>query len=186
MESKLAALKHYVYELEYALKTEDVDMVKNISRVIRENVDSIEYNFNMLTNNATGIYYKNINNFDFLYKPVEVENPYEGNYLENFAATRTYDLTEAGVINIHNDFWKEHTILRTNVFGMIPVDMLTEESIATLIKLGWNKVEVDVLDFGRSTTNQKDIFDFCDENFNKYLAIREESTDDILVLKFAQ
>ncbi len=184
MESKLAALKHYVYELEYALKTENVDMVKNISRVIKEKVDEVEYNFNMLTNSATGIYYRHINTVDFVYKPIEVADPFKGNYLEKFSASRTYDLTKAGAINVHNEFWQDHSILKTNVFGVVPVDMISDEALYTLLKLGWERVEVDVLDFSNSTTDERDIFDFCEGNFSNYLAIREEQTGDVLVLNF--
>ncbi len=185
LDSKLATIKHYVYELEYALKIENVDMVKNISRVIREKVDEVENNFNLLTNSATGIYSRHINTIDFLYKPIDVVDPYQGDYLQKFAAARTFELTKAGAIVEHNDFWKAHSILKSNVFGLVPVDMISEESLYTLLKLGWQRVEVDVLDFSNSTRDTKDIFDFCETNFNHYLAIKEHETDEVLVLNFA-
>lgn len=185
MESNVQALKHYIYELEYALSIDEYDRVRNVARKIKDNIRSIENELEAVTNSATGIYFNHINTLEFLFKPVDVEDPFNGDYLERYAIERTYDLTKAGAKEGHDAFWAEHNILKANVYGIVPVGMIGEEAAANLIKLGWKRVEVDVLDFGHVNHDLKNIYRYCEDSFDNYLTIKEEQTDSTIVLKFA-
>lgn len=185
MDPNVQALKHYIYELEYAISVEDNDRVKNVTRKIKEHVQSIENEIAVVTNQATGIYYKHINTIEFLYKPIDVDNPYKGDYLEKFSKERAYELTKSGAKEGHDEFWSQHNVLRANVFGIVPVEMISAESAKELIRSGWLSVNVEVLDFGNVHTDLKNIYTYCEESFDNYLTIKEEQTDSTVVLMFA-
>lgn len=185
MESNVQALKHYIYELEYALTIDEYDRVRNVARKMKENIKSIENELDAVTNSATGIYYNHINTLEFVYKPVDVSDPFKGDYLERYSIERTYDLTKAGAKDGHDAFWAEHNILKANVFGIVPVGMIGEDAARQLQRLGWIRVNVDVLDFGHIDHDLKNIYRYCEDSFDHYLTIKEEQTDSTVVLKFA-
>lgn len=185
METNLQSLKHYVYELEYAISTNDYDRAKNVSRLIKNSVINVENEIKNVTDCATGVYYKHINTIEFLYKPVEVEDPYKGDYLEKFSKSRTFDLTKAGAKDGHDKFWLEHSVLNANVFGLVPIPLIPEEAVQELQMMGWRRVDVDVLDFGQDTLDMRNIYNFCEQSFDNYIALKEEQTDATVVLKFA-
>ncbi len=185
METNLQSLKHYIYELEYAISVNDYDRAKNVSRMIKNSVLNVENIINNVTDCATGIYYKHINTIEFLHKPIDVADPYQGDYLEKFAKSRAYDLTKAGAKEGHDKFWLDHSILNTNVFGLVPVPLIPDESVKELIKMGWVKVDVDVLDFGQDASDIRNIYSFCEQSFDNYIALKEEQTDSTVVLMFA-
>lgn len=185
MESNVQALKHYIYELEYALSAEEYERAKNVSRKIKEHTEKVDRMIDLVTDCATGIYYNNINRLEFLYKPVEVADPFKGNYFERFAKERAADLIQAGAKEGHDEFWSEHNVLKANVYGLVPVDLISEASADSLIRAGWVRVEVDVLDFGKVDNELKDIYRYCEDSFEHYITLKEEQTDSTLVLKFA-
>ena len=185
MRQQIVALKHYVLELEYALSANQGEGVRNASRVMRDLLDQLEGDFKSVQEKQTGVYFKTINTIPFLYKPIEVTNPYEGNYLESFSRQRHEQLTSAGAIAQHNNFWTDHNVMRGNIFGSVPCELLSEDSVYALKRMGWEEVKVDVLDFGRRVTDVKAISEFLDENFNHYIMIKEENTQSTLALKFA-
>lgn len=185
VESNVQALKHYIYELEYALTIEEYDRVRNVARMIKDNIRGIENELDAVTDSATGIYYNHINTLEFLYKPVDVADPYQGDYLERYSVERAYDLMKAGAKEGHDAFWAEHNILKTNVFGIVPVGMIGEEATQSLQRLGWVKVNVDVLDFGQIDHDLKNIYRYCEDSFDNYVTLKEEQTSSTIVLKFA-
>ncbi len=185
MESNLQALKHYIYELEYTVLQEDYEKAKNISRMIKTTVSQVENIINNVTDGATGVYYKHINTIDFLYKPIDVPDPYVGNYLERYAESRAFDLDRAGAKEGHDEFWKEYLVLQANVYGLVPVDLISEMSMNQLMNMGWLRVSVDVLDFGNDATQMREIRAFCQQSFSNYVALKEEQTDATVVLSFA-
>lgn len=185
MEANLQSLKHYIYELEYAISTADYERAKNVARMIKNSVVNVENEINNVTDCATGVYYKHINTIEFLYKPVDVEDPYKGDYLEKFARTRTFDLTKSGAKEGHDRFWLDHSVLNANVFGLVPVPLIPEDSVAELLNMGWLKVDVDVLDFGQDALDMRNIYSFCEQSFDKYIALKEEQTNSTVVLRFA-
>ncbi len=185
MESNLQALKHYVYELEYSITAKDYEKAKNISRIIKDTISNVENTINNVTDCATAVYYNQINEIEFLYKPVDVKDPYKGDYLERFAKARTIDLTKALAKEGHDKFWLQHTVLNANVFGLVPVDFISDDSVKALIKMGWVRVNVDVLDFGQDNSDIRNIYSYCEQSFDNYIALVEEETNSTVVLKFA-
>ncbi len=185
MESNLQALKHYIYELEYAVSIDDYERAKNVARMIKSSVSNIENEINNVTDCATGVYYKHINTIEFLYKPIDVADPYQGDYLEKFAKSRTFDLTKAGAKEGHDKFWLQHSVLNANVFGLVPIPLIPDSAVKELIRMGWVKVDVDVLDFGQDASDIKNIYSFCEQSFENYIALKEEETDSTVVLMFA-
>ncbi len=185
MESDVQALKHNMYELEYAISIKDFERAKNVSRLIKSSIENIENEINFLTNAATSVYYKHINTIKFLYKPVEVSDPYKGNYLENYSKSRTSELESSGAKEGHDSFWLEHSVLNANVFGLVPVDLIPNEASKALKNLGWIETDVDVLDFGQKDSDLKNIYSFCKQSFENYVALKEQQTNSTIVLMFA-
>lgn len=185
MNQQIVALKHYVLELEYALSANDAQGVSNVSRVMRDLLNQIEGDFKSVQQKQTGVYFKAINTIPFLYKPIHVVNPYEGEYLERYARERYEQLTAAGAIAQHNNFWSEHNVIKGNIFGSVPKELLSEDAIYALKRMGWEEVKVDVLDFGRRITDIRAISEFLDENYTHYIMLKEEPTQSTLALKFA-
>ncbi len=185
MKEQIVALKHYVLELEYALSANQSEGVRNASRVMRDLLDQLESDMLSVQEKQTGVYFKAINTIPFLYKPIAVLNPYEGDYLERFSRERHEQLTAAGAIAQHNNFWTDHNVMRGNIFGSVPKELLSEDAIYSLKRMGWEEVKVDILDFGRRITDIKAISEFLEENFDHYIMIKEEPTQSTLALKFA-
>ena len=75
--------------------------------------------------------------------------------------------------------------MKGNIFGSVPKELLSEDAVYALKRMGWLEVKVDVLDFGRRVTDVRAISEFCDENFSHYIMIKEEPTQSTLALKFA-
>jgi len=185
MNQQIVSLKHYVLELEYALAASDENGVRNASRVIKDLLMQVESDFKSVKDKTTGIYFKAINTIPFLYKPIQVENPYEGDYLERFSKERTEQLMRAGAMTQHNTFWTEHNVMRGTIFGSVPKELISEDAVYALKRMGWLEVKVDVLDFGRRVSDLKQVTEFCDENFEHFIMISEEPTQSTLALKFA-
>ncbi len=185
MSAKIESLKHSVLQLEHAIATDDVALIKQMSRVIANTAKEIENNYSMIEQKETGIYFKRINTIPFLYKPMYSKNPYSGNFLENFSRERTYQLTRAGAIDQHNSFWTAHQVINGNIFGSVPKELISADAVFELKRMGWEEVAVEVLDFGKGTTDIKQLYEFCNANFSKFIFINEQSTKANLALKFA-
>ncbi len=185
MNQQIVALKHYVLELEYALAADHADGVRNATRVMKDLLHQIDTDFSAVKEKNTGVYFKAINTIPFLYKPIQIDNPYDGDYLERFSVERTDQLTHAGALNAHNSFWTDHNVMRGNIFGSVPKELLSDDAAYALKRMGWLEVKVDILDFGRRITDVKAVKEFCDENFNHFIMISEEPTQSTLALKFA-
>ncbi len=185
MSAKIESLKHSVLQLEHAVATNDVDVVKQMARVIAKTAQEIASTFSMIEQKETGVYFKRINTIPFLYKPVYTENPYSGDYLENFSRERTRQLARAGAIDQHNQFWMAHQVINGNIFGSVPKELISQDSVFELKRMGWQEVTVEVIDFGETAADIKQLYDFCSANFNKFIFINEQSTKANLALKFA-
>lgn len=185
MSAKIESLKHSVLQLEHAIAIEDVTLIKQMTRVIADTAKQIENTFSMIEQKETGIYFKRINTIQFLYKPMYSKNPYSGNFLENFSRERTYQLTRAGAIDQHNRFWTSHQVIKGNIFGSVPKELISADAVFELKRMGWEEVAVEIIDFGKTTTDIKQLYEFCNANFNKFLFINEQSTKTNLALKFA-
>ncbi len=185
MSAKIESLKHSVLQLEHAVAINDVDVIKHMARVIADTAQEIANTVSMIEQKETGVYFKRINTIPFLYKPVYTNNPYSGNFLENFSRERTHQLARAGAIDQHNQFWTAHQVINGNIFGSVPKELISEDAVFELKRMGWEEVLVEIIDFGKTTTDIKQLYDFCSANFNKFIFINEQSTKANLALKFA-
>ncbi|WZL74276.1 hypothetical protein QBE52_05935 [Clostridiaceae bacterium 35-E11] len=125
-----------------------------------------------------------INLIPFIYKPILKKNYYEGTYLEEFAHRRTADLKEANALDIHNKFWQTHEVLRGNVFGSMPVELITNNAIHKLQRLGWDKVKVNILEIQERKCSMKEMVVYCEMNYRHFLIVNEKSTGAELVLHY--
>lgn len=125
-----------------------------------------------------------INELQFLYKPTERINVFEGNYLEKFAEERTDQLMKSRSINQHNEFWKMHQTVRGNVYGSVPMELITGESVDTLKRFGWKGVSVRIYDFGVLNVEVDELITYIEEAYEYYILLFEEETNTHLVLEY--
>ncbi len=184
MKEQMTVLKQAVAQLELSLQNQSSDEIQESLQRMSALCEQMRYDYKMVKQKNTGVYYKKINVLPFLYKPVETDDPFEGNYLERFSDERAYQLQTTNSITGHNAFWKEHDVLTGTVFGSVPVDLITPESAAALKKCGWKEALVEVLDFGLRVTDTKQLVEFCQRNFKNYIMISEESTHSYIALAF--
>lgn len=126
-----------------------------------------------------------INELNFLYKPVDRINVFEGNYLEYFAEERTDQLMKSRSINQHNEFWKLHQTVRGNVYGSVPSELIAGESVETLKRFGWKDVMVKIHDFGTLNVDVDELILHIEEQFEYFILLFEEETNTHLVLEYA-
>ena len=127
---------------------------------------------------------QHINSIPFIYKPVLKKNYYEGNYLEEFSNIRTSELKEAKALDIHNKFWQNHEILRGNIFGSLPQELINKESVSKLLRYGWDKVVVEVYEISQRKCTTKDLVEFCELKYANFLMVKEKSTGAELILHY--
>ncbi|KXG73591.1 hypothetical protein [Thermotalea metallivorans] len=125
-----------------------------------------------------------INEIRFLYKPVLKKNYYEGTYLEEFSKKRTEDLKEAKALDTHNRFWQTYEIMRGNVFGSIPLELITKDGARRLMGYGWDEVMVRVLEVYERQCSVKELVEYCELNFNNFLIVKEKSTNAEMILHY--
>lgn len=133
---------------------------------------------------ANVIKLENINTISFIYKPILKKNYYEGTYLEEFAERRTYELKEANVLDIHNRFWQTHEVLRGNIFGSLPLELIRKEGAEKLKFFGWDEVSVDVLEVQERKCSMKELVAYCEVKFCHFLIVHEKSTGAELILHY--
>ena len=191
MNYRIEDLKEAVSRLEEAViqrETDDVDMyvrlIKNISAQIKTDywTNHVEHDEIVIQPLPKKTDYKTINTIEFLYKPMHFINIYEGNEIEYFARERSEELLESSAIEAHNDFWQAHEIIYGNVYGSIPMELITKESAGTLIRSGWKKVNVDIIEFKKDNSDD-DIRAIAESKFRHYIIIREVDTKSVLLLK---
>ncbi len=193
MNYNIEDLKEAVGRLEEALishETEDVDMyvrlIKNISSQIKTeywstHVKEDEIVIQPVANNNHD--YKIINTIEFLYKPMHFVNVYEGNEIEYFAKERSEELLESGAMENHNEFWSSHEIIYGNVYGSIPSELLQTESISKLLRCGWKKANVDIVEFSKSVEEER-IREIASYKYRHYIIIKELETGSYLLLRY--
>lgn len=166
-------------EIEFYSKDEDeieVESVESVEEAVIEHVEEpVE---------DQEVSYDVLNTIEFLYKPLDRVDIYDGNYLEYFAEERTNQLMTSRAINNHNEFWKQHVTISGNVYGSVPVELIHEESKETLERFGWKLIDVDVLDFRCKYEDKEDILKYCERAFDKYILVNEVTTDSYLILNY--
>ncbi|AOT69087.1 hypothetical protein [Geosporobacter ferrireducens] len=184
MQQSIQIMKRVVSELEKAAATgnkvrtealvnEMMDVCVKLKQVIDEK-KSVQKNIR--TNE--------INEISFLYKPVLKRNYYEGTYLEEFAQKRTSDLKDAKALDSHNKFWQTHEVIRGNVFGSVPEELIHKDAARKLMGYGWDRVSVIVLEIKQRDCSMKEFAEYCELNFDKFLIVREKSTGAELILHY--
>lgn len=186
MQEQVTVLKESIARLETSLQMDSSDEVQALLQRMSALCEQMRHDYKMVHKKDTGVYYKKINVLPFLYKPIAVDDPYEGSYLEHFSDERTYQLQVTKSIEGHNAFWKEHNVVTGNVFGSVPVDLIPSESAEALKKCGWQESLVDVIDFGKRVTDTKQLVEFCQQNFKRYIMLMEESSHAYLALCFTE
>jgi hypothetical protein len=133
---------------------------------------------------ANGIKLQKINTITFVYKPVLRRNYYEGTYLEEFSERRTSELKDAKALDIHNRFWQNHEVLRGNVFGSVPAELICEDAVSRLTYFGWDEVSVTVLEVQKLKCSMTQLVEYCELHYNHFLIVNEKSTNTKLILNY--
>jgi len=192
MNYKIEDLKEAVERLSVAVNaqdTEDVDMyvrlIKNIALQIKSDywatyINEEDIVIQPLANDTS---YKIINSLEFLYKPMHYINIYEGNEIEYFARERTEELNESNAIEAHNDFWKAHEIIFGTVYGSLPIELISSESTNKLLRNGWKRVIVDIIEFSKEV-DESEIRSFANEKYRHYIIVREQESMGLLLLRY--
>ncbi len=192
MNYRIDDLKEAVSRLDEAVEnqeTEDVDMyvrlIKNIATQIKNDYWSSHFDDTniVIQPKAKPQMFQTINTLEFLYKPMHFVNIYEGNEIEYFAKERSEELVESGGIDAHNAFWQDHEIIYGNVYGSLPLELLKKEQLAQLIRCGWKKVNVDIIEF-LGNHDESEIRKIAESKFRHYIIIREIQTKSVLLLRY--
>lgn len=186
MQNNLTKLKKAVDGLESALINSSKDSIDTYIEEIHGLCATIKYQSDQENVRLNPIVEKHrvITEIEFLYKPVTMGNVYAGNYLERFADERTNDLKYSRAINQHNEFWKSHETISGNVYGSVPIELISADSANYLARSGWMNVMVDVLELDFECEDKRACIDYCETYFNKYIIVNELETNSILVLKY--
>lgn len=193
MNYQIDDLKEAVNRLSDSLIKEDAEevdmyvrMIKNIATQIKndywaENVN--EASIIIQPVQAKENEYKTINTLEFLYKPMYFQNVFEGNEIEYYSKDRTEELVESGTFDVHNDFWQSHNIIYGNVYGSMPLELASKEGIGKLLKCGWKKTTVDIIEFSK-TLDVDGIRTLAEKKYRHYILLEEIETRSILLLRY--
>lgn len=115
----------------------------------------------------------------FLYKPAYFGESKLEKELDFYASERQEDLRRAGVVDIYEDFWNSRTVIKTNVYGAIPSQVLDDDQGASLMRFGWRTAEVDLIILKDG--------DFLDDDRlkkedGKFIVLKERPEDESLLL----
>lgn len=198
----LAAIKTALEEIENEFKSSmdtigEVLGTDNINIEIGDDYKASNYerfgiDLDVEYNPATGTVLKasrnfivsKINQIKFVYKPVDRKDVYEGNYLEHFSKQRTEQLMKAKSINNHNEFWKQYQIVKGNIYGSVPQELISDDGYRDLLKMGWKIVNVNIYDFGIVNVDVDELINYCDENYEHYILVFEEETRTHMLLEY--
>lgn len=193
MSYQIEDLREAVNRLSDSLQredAEDVDMyvrlIRNISTQIKneywaQHVNEADFVIQPVHNAAKE--YKTINTIEFLYKPMYFQNIYEGNEIEYYSKDRTEELIESGTIEAHNEFWQTHDIVYGNVYGSLPIELASKEGVAKLLKCGWKKTNVDIIEFSKTLTVEE-VRKIAETKYRHYILLKEIETQSLLLLRY--
>lgn len=193
MSYQIDDLKEAVNRLSDSLYKDDpeevdmyVRMIKNIATQIKNDYWSIHVNEADIVIQPVqekNKSYKTINTLEFLYKPMYFQNIYEGNEIEYFSKERTEELNESGLIEAHNDFWQAHEIIYGNVYGSLPIELASKDGVAVLLKCGWKKATVDIVEFTPEMAI-KEVRELAEKKYRHYILLKELETQSTLLLRY--
>lgn len=180
----VSEMESYIYCNNYNKVNQLADELLNMTKKIKEqcaNIDSYGNNINKAANDYPG--FTLISTLPFLYKPIEVKNYYEGDYLEKFGEKRTEDLKSAKALELHNRFWMSNNVESGNVFGSVPLELISKDSANALLSYGWEKTEVSI--YETEEVNLKELDRFCSRTFRRYIIATEMRNNTKLILKYS-
>lgn len=186
MKNRINSLKVAVNELEKAADSSNgnafnvqLQNIKEICNQLKISVSTPERKHQL-----DDIPYRLINSISFIMKPMMRQDLFEGNYLEQFAEERTEQLMQSRAINQHNEFWKQHDTLSGNVYGSVPIELLSDDSVNILKNFGWDEVEVEIFDFGGFRPDYRNVTLYCNKIFDNFILVKEVTTETVLALVF--
>lgn len=193
MNYGLTDLKEATKRLEEAvaeISAEDVDMyvrlIRNIATQIKndfwaEHVEAHDVVIQPIASKSKD--YRTINTLEFLYKPMFFNDALEGREIEFYCKERSEELVESGAIDSHNEFWQSHEIIFGNVYGSLPTELLSKEQIAKLIRYGWKKTNVDIVEPSKSLS-ENEVRRLAEIKYRHYILLREKETQCALILRY--
>ncbi|WP_352418904.1 hypothetical protein [Proteiniborus sp.] len=180
----VSEMESYIYCNNYDKVNQLADELLNLTKMIKEQSTNIDKYGNNRINKASNDYpgFTLISTLPFLYKPIEVKNYYDGDYLEKFGERRTDDLKSAKVLELHNKFWMSNNVEGGNIFGSIPLELIKKDSANKLLSYGWKETDVSIYEI--EEINLKELDRFCSRTFRHYIIATEMRNNTKLVLKF--
>lgn len=192
MRNAIKVVKRLVSEMESYIYCNNYDKVNQLAdeiliatRMIKEQCDNTIRFGNENERGRIKEYpgFSLISTLPFLYKPTEIKNYYDGDYLEKFSERRTDDLKRAGALELHNKFWMSNNVESGNIFGSVPLELIDKDAVSTLLSYGWEQVDVSIYEISESI-NTRELDKFCSGAFNHYIIATEMRNGTKLVLDF--
>ncbi len=187
MNESIKKLKRLISELESYAYCDNSKKVCQLSEEIITIATTVKEEFSnansKLHTNYMASYLDKISCLPFVYKPVTVKNYYEGNYLERFSEQRTDELKRAGVLELHDKFWTSNNVERGNVFGSIPAELISKESVSKLLDMGWEHADVTIYEVTKQM-KLNELIEICNKSFNYYIIATEMRNNCKLILHF--
>lgn len=190
MKDAIRITKRLVSEMESYIYCDNYSKISQLTDELIDILSQIKAQCNNAgklakNNKENAIYpgFKLISTLQFLYKPILVKNYYEGDYLEKFGMRREEELKRANVFELHNKFWTSNNVEGGNVFGSIPLDLISREAAQKLSSFGWKETEVSVYEIGKEI-DIRELDEFCSKTFSHYIIATEMRNNTILVLKY--
>ena len=193
MNYDIQELREAVLQLEKAIEEKEAEEVDMCVRLIKNIATQIKTEFWAAHVEAEEIVirpvqrknhdYRFVNTIEFLYKPMFFSDITENNEIEYYSKERTEELVESGAIDAHNAFWQMHETVFGNVYGSAPLELLEKESAGKLIRWGWKKVAVDIIEYN-SSYDADALRRVAAERYRHYIIVREIETGTFLVLRY--
>ncbi|WIV10450.1 hypothetical protein [Proteiniborus sp. MB09-C3] len=193
MRNTIKVVKRLVSEMESYIYCNNCNKVNQLAdellkatNMIKEQCANTNKYGNNYTNKVTFNEYPGfslISTLPFLYKPIEVKNYYDGDYLEKFSGRRTDDLKRAGALELHNKFWMSNNVEGGNIFGSVPLELIRKDSAKTLLSYGWKKADVSIYEIEEGIS-LRELDRICSINFKNYIIATEMRNSTKLVLNF--
>ena len=101
-------------------------------------------------------------------------------YLGDFQLSRAWELKSSGALESHNEFWTDFITLAGNVYGSVPVKLISKHAFDSLSRLGWRKIKVSIHEMHVDSSNGKEFGDL----FKHYIAVRKKKSAAILVFEY--
>ncbi|MFZ5969147.1 MAG: hypothetical protein ACOYVK_18480 [Bacillota bacterium] len=170
--------------MERALSVGNKILVEKLAEEIIVKCNEIKADLDEKRKSFQDIGFHHINEVKFLYKPIMKKNPYEGTYLEEFSQRRTEELKAAKALDVHNRFWQNHEISRGNIFGSVPMELISKDAVRKLLSFGWEEVDVAVLEVKENPCSIREFVEYCEMTFQHFLIVKEKSTGAEIILHY--